>query len=143
MFAGALRRGVSADDELLFVDTLELDPCAASPSRFINGGALFADNPFQTAPLHFFEKPLCIAANGARKTDWVACIGAEFLQNVFPRFQRQPNQALAVDLEEIECIIIDWRFSSFHFARLQELKRGTTLIVERNHFAIDQAFARW
>ena len=37
MFARPLRRGVSANDEFLFVDAFEFDPCAASPAGFVNG----------------------------------------------------------------------------------------------------------
>src|SRR5438552_1721552 len=97
MFAGALRRRVSADHEFLFVHTFELDPCAAAASRLINRVALFADNPFQTAALHFFQQRFGVAANRARVTNWRAAVsargysGAEFLENVLSRLQWQRN----------------------------------------------------
>ena len=98
MFARALRRRISADDEFLLFDAFELDPCAASPSGFVNGVALLADNPFQTATLHFFEKPFRIAANRARVANRIACLGAKLFQNVFARLQWQRDQTFAIEL---------------------------------------------
>ena len=53
MFAGSAWRRIPADDEFLLVHTLELDPAAAAPPRFINGIAQFADYPFEAAAFHF------------------------------------------------------------------------------------------
>src|SRR5213596_3379042 len=49
MFARALRRRVSANDEFLFVNAFELDPCAAATPWLVNRVALFAHNSFQAA----------------------------------------------------------------------------------------------
>ena len=56
-------------------------------------------------------------------------------------FEWQAEQTFAVELEQIENVKAQRRFSSFHFERLQELKRGTPLFIERDHFAIDHAVA--
>src|SRR6266566_2815119 len=142
MLTRALRRCVSAYDEFLFVDTFELDPWAASAVGFVNGVPLFANNAFQTATLDFFEKPFGIGADRARVADRITRARAECFQNIFPRLQRQSNQTFAVELEQVECVKIDGRFSSFHLARLQKLERRAALVVERNYFAVDHAFAR-
>jgi hypothetical protein len=113
-----LRWGVSADDEFLFVDTLELDPSAASAAGFINRVALFADDSFQTATFHFFKKPIWIAAYRARITNRITRVRAEFFQHIFSSLQRQANQAFAIKLEQVECVKINGRFSSFHLAGL-------------------------
>src|SRR5262249_49476587 len=89
MFARALWRRVSPNDEFLFVDTFELDPCATSAAGFVNGVTLFADDTFKTAALHFFEKSICVAANRAGTTNRFACADAEFFKNVLPRLQWQ------------------------------------------------------
>ena len=86
MFSCPLRRGVSANDEFLFVDTLEFDPCAASPAGFVNGVAQFADDSFQAAALHFLEELVGISPNRARVSNLrITYAGTEFLQNVLPR----------------------------------------------------------
>src|SRR5437660_2377862 len=142
MFARALRWRVSANDEFLFIDTFELDPCAASAARLVNGGALFADNAFQTAMFHFLEQPFGIAADRARVANRITRVRAEFFENVLARLQRQPDQAFAVELEQVECVKINGRFSSFYLARLQKLERRAALVVERNYFAVNHAFSR-
>src|SRR6266480_6438128 len=82
IFARPLRRRVSADNEFLFVDTFELDPCAASAPGFVNRVALFADNPFQAATLYFFEKSFGVATNRTGVANRGTCVSAEFFQNV-------------------------------------------------------------
>src|SRR5436305_10756603 len=89
IFARPLRRRVSADNKFLFVDTFELDPCAASAPGFVNGVTLFADNSFQAATLYFFEKSFGVAANRAGVANRITCVSAEFFQNVFARLQGQ------------------------------------------------------
>src|SRR6266480_7921762 len=141
MFTRSLRRSVSADDEFLLADTFELDPCSASAAGFVNRLALLADKSFEAAPLHFIEQLFCVSADRARITDRIAGARAELFENILARLQWQRDQALAIQLKQVKCIEINGTLSPFHLPRLQELKRGTALLVERNHFAINHAFA--
>src|SRR4029077_1342443 len=140
IFACPLRRGVSANDEFLFVDTLEFDPCAASAAGFVNGVTLFPDNSFQPAAFHFFQQKGGVAADRTGITDWFARTGAEFFQNAFAGFQMQRDQTFAFKLEKVERIKINWSLLPLHFARLQKLEGRTALLIEGDHLSIEHAF---
>ena len=122
MFARTAGRCVTANHKFLFVYALKFDPGAASSARFVNGIALFADDSFEAATLHFLKQRRRVAADLAGKANRIAGIAANFLENVFPPFQRQRHQVLAVELEQIENVKVNWRFLSFHLAGLQKLK---------------------
>src|SRR5438874_967225 len=102
MFTRSPRRSVSADDEFLFADTFELDPCSASAAGFVNRLALLADQSFEAAPLDFIEQLLCISANHARVTDRIARFRAELFENILARLQWQRDQAFAVQLKQVK-----------------------------------------
>jgi len=106
MFARALRWRVSADDKFLFVDTFELDPCAASAVGLVNRVTLFPDEAFEATTLHFIEKRFGLTANRSGVADSIIGAGRELFEHVLPRLQRQPDQAFAVELEQVECVEI-------------------------------------
>src|SRR5437867_2289354 len=102
MLAPTLRRRVSADYKFLFADAFELDPGTASTARVVSGVGLFANNSFEPAPLHFFEKRFGIVTDRAGVADRIARSRAEFLKHVLSQLQRQPDQAFAVELKKVE-----------------------------------------
>ena len=63
MLPRALGRSVTADDQFLFVQTLDLYPCSASSSRLISGIAQFTDNSFQSRRFTSFNSAFGSAPN--------------------------------------------------------------------------------
>jgi hypothetical protein len=61
-------------------------------------------------------------ANLSGETDGFADIFAKFFQQIFTLRKREPEQAFAVKLEQIENVKAQRRFSPFQLERLQELK---------------------
>src|SRR5207302_1703763 len=116
------RRRVTADHEFLFVNAFELDPCAAPPSRLVFGAALFADQALQAALLHFHEQRFYIAANLTRISNRIRNAFTNFRENLLSLLNREFKQALAIQLQQIEYVESQRRFSAFHLERLQELK---------------------
>src|ERR1700730_4166903 len=140
IFSGTSGRRVTADDELLFVHALELDPGAAAPSRFVNGVAQLADEAFEPASFHFRQERFCFATQLAGVTDRISYSFADFCQQFFALNKREFNQTSAVKLKQIEDVIAHRSFPLFRLECLQKLERGAPLFVERHNFAIDHAF---
>jgi len=98
MFARPLWWRVSADDEFLFLNALELDPRAASATRLVNRVALFADQTFETTTLHLIEKRFSITTNCSGVADRIIGIGRKLFEHVLSRFQWYAKQVFAVEL---------------------------------------------
>src|SRR6266480_333766 len=72
MFARSRWRRVTADNEFLFVNTLQFDPNAAAPSGLIRRTALFSNNPLQAPALHLLKQGGSVSADLARETNRIA-----------------------------------------------------------------------
>ena len=122
VFPRSLRRRVSANHEFLLVHAFEFDPRAASTPRFVRRVALFTNETFEPAALHFRQQLGRVGTNLARKTDRIGHALAKFREEFLALSEWKLDQALAVELQQIEHVEADRRFSPFQLESLQKLK---------------------
>ena len=88
MLPGSARRRESANDKLLFTLHLELDPGAASPTRFVGGLFTFTDESFQSKVSHAIKQLCSAALQGGGKSEDTWRIFQETAKFVLPLLER-------------------------------------------------------
>src|SRR5690606_32042975 len=92
-----VRRPPAADDELLALAALDLEPAAGALAAIGIAGAL-GDHPLIAAVAHGLEEFLAPAGNMLRELDGVGCLALadELCQALLALAERQAEQILAI-----------------------------------------------
>src|SRR5205085_3825824 len=69
MFPRPSGRGVTANDEFLLVERLQLDPYSAPAAGLVDGSALLADDSFKADPLNLRQQRFGFSRNISGCTD--------------------------------------------------------------------------
>ena len=142
MFARSRRRRVSADDKLLFVNALQLDPDAASSSGLVNRCPLLAHDSLQAQTFHLFQQLLRRTSDLVRIPDGIRSFLPQQRKQLLATLQRKLEQIFFSGLKKVEHVVIDRKLSTFHFEGLQQLEGRPAFFVERYDLSIEHAFAR-
>ena len=132
----ALPHRVADDDELLPALRLHLEPVAAAPSRLVAGVGALADDPLEPLRRRRLEERGAVVER-LREPDGAVALVEQRLQPLVPLGQRQVDDRLALDLEDVEEIEHERPRSLLH-----RREAGAPLVVERADLAVEHAVRR-
>ena len=131
MFPTAFGIGISADYELLLQVQLDLDPRSGAFAGLVPGTAAFTDQPSSRCRAFSIFNVRKLIEYRSAAGDSVKVLPVSLFA------LRSADQILAVEPDQIKCVENNGRPFRVHLEGLQCLKGRTTLIVERNDFAVD------
>src|SRR5260221_14516687 len=134
--AAAFGRRVSADNKLLLRSQLAFDPSPAAPSAFVDTLRPFCDQAFELELPCNLEKVISVAVQLLGEPNIVR----GFLQQLgkqLPSFdERSRAQIGSLEVEQVEGVI-DERGSLTASVRLEELERGSPILIKRSDLSVD------
>src|ERR1700722_5079612 len=145
----AFRVGVTPDHAVDCLRNLDLEPLAGA-AFFITTAALFRENPLQPVFSRSL-KELQTLGEMIGIADQVAALN-NLREDLLTLLERNPAQIVTVDIEQIEKVIHDLQLTSSSGSSstlanagtlLHQAEGSTALLVERNHFTVENSIFRF
>ena len=112
-------RRVAADDKLLLVVELELDPCTAAPAGFVGGPGALADQAFEADRPRLRQERVRIGAQRGGVADHAGGRASEeFFKARVALGEREIDEALTVETEQVEHVVMKRRLRVAEFVGL-------------------------